>query len=479
MPTQAAPKPLESPAVRRSKYLADILAQTQQAPAQIQSGGELGARLLAQGLAQFGANRADRAVQDEAAANTERQRAALSAALGGGAPSAPATGLGNAIAPEGPGNSLTPVQSPLAPIAPVEASALPPAMPAQTPVASPNPMPAPQQALQQSGVTGPMRAQIELLMSQGDLAGATELFGQYQQQQALMANLPEELRNDPLYAWAAVNNPEALAESLGMRARPVTAAEGTNVITGGPRGDTVYNPRTFVAGGDVLQTKAGGGVDDVYNVSPTPADVTAQGRLALDERTAGYTLSPGQVRTDIEGGVIAQGGPDPQLAVRQQERSDAAVGARGAVTSIENRANTVTTATARARELLDGGFTGAGFFGGLPAVAGTPGADLEGQFKTIKSNLALQAIQELRNNSPTGGALGNSSDKDLDLLQNGVAALERAQSPGQIRTALDQIDSAMNGLVATSRTAFDQRYGQGQAQPQGAVPALPPGFRLD
>lgn len=136
MPAQPAPTPLESPAVRRSKYLADLLAQTRQAPPQIQSGGELGARLLAQGLAQFGANRADKAVQDEA--TTARASALAQAAgnfdlNGAGAPSATGQALGVAL--EGPGNTTAPVQATSAPVAPVEGGALPPANP------SPNPAP--------------------------------------------------------------------------------------------------------------------------------------------------------------------------------------------------------------------------------------------------------------------------------------------------------------------------------------------------
>ena len=60
-----APQPLESPAVRRSALLAKLLEEQRQ-PVEIKGGyGELAARLLAQGITQYGANKADKAVRTE------------------------------------------------------------------------------------------------------------------------------------------------------------------------------------------------------------------------------------------------------------------------------------------------------------------------------------------------------------------------------------------------------------------------------
>jgi len=423
-----APAPLESPAVRRSRYLSELLQQTRQAP-QIQSGGELGARLLAQGLAQFGANRAEGAVQREQEARTAQQLGALNTAIG-----EPATGLANALvpsvaAPDTPGNMVTPQQAATAPIAPIEAAPLPPAQPAQPAIPS------------------PLLAQIRLLRDQGDIDGATELFGQYQQQQARVANLPPELRDDPLYAWAAVNNPEALAESLGMRARPVTAAEGTNVITGGPRGDTVYNPRTFVAGGDVLQTRAGGGVEDVYDVAPTPADVVAQGRLALDERTAGYTLSPAQVRVDIAGNEVARGAPDPAQVAREQDRVEREQGA--ADTAIARSAR-IRGALEQARPLISS--LSAGRASGIIPLNQWR-TNLEKALEPVLASLSFAELQQMRTDSPTGGALGGIAVRELELLGATIASLSVDQSPEQLNGAIDAIDRHVSTIEAVTRVS--------------------------
>ena len=58
------PQMIETPAMRRSAMLAKLLEEQRQ-PVEIKGGyGELAARLLGQGITQFSANRAERAVRD-------------------------------------------------------------------------------------------------------------------------------------------------------------------------------------------------------------------------------------------------------------------------------------------------------------------------------------------------------------------------------------------------------------------------------
>jgi hypothetical protein len=310
-----------------------------------------------------------------------------------------------------------------------------------------NPVPVPQQAAQQSPIPDALRQQIQLLTAQNDFAGANELIGQYQQQQARIASLPPELRDDPLYAWAAINNPEALAEAFAFRARPVTAAEGTNVITGGPRGDTVYNPRTFVAGGDVLQTKAGGGVEDIYDVAPTPADVVAQGRLALDERTAGYTLSPAQVRVDIAGNEVARGAPDPVQVAREQDREDRE---RGAADTAIARSARIRGALEQARPLISS--LSAGRASGIIPFNQWR-TNLEKALEPVLASLSFAELQQMRTDSPTGGALGGIAVRELELLGATIASLSVDQSPEQLNGAIDAIDRHVSTIEAVTRVS--------------------------
>lgn len=66
-----------------------------------------------------------------------------------------------------------------------------------------------------------------------------------------------------------------------------------------------------------------------------------------------------------------------------------------------------------------------GFSGSLLRnVKGTPAYDLAANIKTIDANLAFEALAEMRRNSPTGGALGQVTERELELLRSTVANLD-------------------------------------------------------
>jgi hypothetical protein len=54
----------------------------------------------------------------------------------------------------------------------------------------------------------------------------------------------------------------------------------------------------------------------------------------------------------------------------------------------------------------------------------TASKELEGYVKTIQANLAFDRLQTMRDQSKTGGALGNVSNIELDLLKSALTALD-------------------------------------------------------
>jgi hypothetical protein len=136
---------IETPAMRRSALLAKMLEQQRQ-PTEIKGGyGELGARLLAQGITQWGANRADKAARAEReAANAKRRNELLASLPRDGAPASPqGAALAEALVPSPVApvinNTQVPQEADIAPIAPVAGSSMPPAAPSGV-VAPPVPM---------------------------------------------------------------------------------------------------------------------------------------------------------------------------------------------------------------------------------------------------------------------------------------------------------------------------------------------------
>ena len=79
---------------------------------------------------------------------------------------------------------------------------------------------------------------------------------------------------------------------------------------------------------------------------------------------------------------------------------------------------------------------------------------------TIKANLGFDRLQQMRDQSPTGGALGQVAVQELASLQATVASLDQLQSPTQLGTALDKIERHYTNW----RNAVNQA-----AKPQGGA----------
>lgn len=81
-----------------------------------------------------------------------------------------------------------------------------------------------------------------------------------------------------------------------------------------------------------------------------------------------------------------------------------------------------------------------GFVGArLRGVEGSPAYNLQAEIETIKANLGFDRLQEMRDNSPTGGALGQVAIQELVALQSTVANLDPNQSGDQLRANIGRI----------------------------------------
>jgi hypothetical protein len=102
-------------------------------------------------------------------------------------------------------------------------------------------------------------------------------------------------------------------------------------------------------------------------------------------------------------------------------------------------AEDITDSIADARRLSSGMSTG--FVGGMTReVPGTPAYNLSRAVNTIKANLGFEALQAMRDSSPTGGALGQVAVQELEMLQSIVDSFDTAQSEGEFNRALDRAD---------------------------------------
>lgn len=282
--------------------LAQLLEQQRQ-PTQITGGyGELAARLLGQGIAQFGANRADRQVRDERTARMGSQRDTLLAALGGGAAPAPSA-LADAVAPQPAGpvpppvtNTQIPQAAPIAPAAEVQGAPLPPqgAMPAPAPMAVPAPMPAaPAPQAAPPNPLGPTPQEIALIRQAaesgdpGQLAWAQQTWSEIQMR---MATPPEiNIQVGPDGTPYNTNDPS----TLNRRFRNVENINGFLVDTNDPNAVGAYRP-DLEPGEEPVYDRSGN-IVGVRNLSGAIQARGERGRADADAQNASRASYAGAI----------------------------------------------------------------------------------------------------------------------------------------------------------------------------------------
>ncbi len=137
-----------------------------------------------------------------------------------------------------------------------------------------------------------------------------------------------------------------------------------------------------------------------------------------------------------------QGLPQVQRALETAELRNSQV-IMPKIASIRDRATKMTT----------------GFGGTLTAaIPGTPAFDLRRDVETLLANAGFDRLQEMRDNSPTGGALGSVTERELGLLQSAAQSLMASQSKEQFLRNLESFERIRTQSMQNLRRAYDQDY---------------------
>lgn len=187
------------------------------------------------------------------------------------------------------------------------------------------------------------------------------------------------------------------------------------------------------------------------------ADARAATALDQGRTPPGYRATP-------EGNLAAIPGGPADTKLQGVMNQDTAI-----LTS--SSANMDRLATAANEAMKHPGLAGtAGLRGAIPNVPGTAAADAAALLNTLKSQVAFGVLQDMRNNSKTGGALGNVSDAEGKRLEANLAALEKSQSVEQLRSNLQKIVDYTEGAKDRLREAFNLKH-QGKADAPKPSPA--------
>lgn len=97
------------------------------------------------------------------------------------------------------------------------------------------------------------------------------------------------------------------------------------------------------------------------------------------------------------------------------------------------------------------------------AAGRMPGITAEGRaaqalYDKVVAKGGFQALQDLRDASKTGGALGNVSNQEGKQLTASFSAIDRRQDAADVRSALDQAIGDVQGARTRLREAYDMTY---------------------
>ena len=195
--------------------------------------------------------------------------------------------------------------------------------------------------------------------------------------------------------------------------------------------------------------------DRAYNASNEPLEkvLGPDGKPTLVQRSKAAGMTPfDPVRQEKLVPVV---GPDGRATLVPQSQAEGMTPYSAQAAALDKKAAAAAAKDEKARKLHIGqaknvlamidkaaenvsGWT-AGYGGLLAGVPRTDSLTLAGDLRTIKANIGFDKLQEMRDASPTGGALGQVAVQELEALQSSIASLDQLRDPDELRKSLGSV----------------------------------------
>lgn len=215
--------------------------------------------------------------------------------------------------------------------------------------------------------------------------------------------------------------------------------EDAPIVGQGPASAPTSDPVASIPGARRLP---GGGV--YFGDPDAPLDAEVK-RTSIDASNVSMTNTQDAMRSRQ----ISDQYQQMQIDKARQDAIDEAKARADADKKKANSSTTARTELERNLKLIDeigadakdngGWFETGGLGSWMASVPGTAAYDLRKRVSTLDASAAFSALQEMRDNSPTGGALGSVSAPELELLRSSVSNLDPSQSQ---ETFLKQLATA-------------------------------------
>lgn len=190
-----------------------------------------------------------------------------------------------------------------------------------------------------------------------------------------------------------------------------------------------------------------GGVKMVY--TPSGARVIAGEQIGETQPAAAETLTKqdAELQRKIKEDERAE-------AERQREIKKDRFKSQGALLTTVNTSDRIINEAETALKQISP--LSAGFAAQMTSFIGsTPAKALLSTLTQIKAKLGFEELKRMRAESPTGGALGNVSELEIELLQSAIANLDINMPPEQLKERLEFLIGRYNRLKRLAEAEFD------------------------
>jgi hypothetical protein len=145
--------------------------------------------------------------------------------------------------------------------------------------------------------------------------------------------------------------------------------------------------------------------------------------------------------------IIPGGSADLDIKERERASIQATINKQNDASVVLKNVSLVRDAIANPDTFFGIKVGGTGWGSLLKDIPASQAKGVEGMIKTMKGNIGFAKLQAMREASPTGGALGQVSNIELELLTGVIGSLDQAQSDEDLLRVLDQIEYTYNMIV--------------------------------
>ena len=205
------------------------------------------------------------------------------------------------------------------------------------------------------------------------------------------------------------------------------------------------------------------------------ATIAAQARIDAAKEAGATRIQVAQMQTDARREIaqfaasLKEAANAELLTPKEKQKREASYPqATSAISSFETKADSFVKDIEKLRDSPGlSEITGIAA-GRLPGITAN-GRAAQALYDKIVAKGGFQALQDLRDASKTGGALGNVSNQEGKQLTASFAAIDRRQDAKDVKAALDQAIGDIQGSKTRLREAYDMTYSYKAEQPKKSL----------